>query len=161
MAGLSRLLTLSLVLLASSLASPSAEERPRVLAGFVLQSQHGPPSQVIATPEALAEFVACLPEELPHKQQPAPSNPDALRTGSLTLDFRTEVLVVCVHRDTISAFPDYKGVVVESEFMMADFDVPAPPPESRPYGWGVYTAVILPKSSLPIRVRETAVKGNW
>ena len=156
------MLVLSLVLLAALPRDLAAQEQPyRVLSGFVLQSEFGPPSCVIQTPEELAEFVACLPERLPHMKEPAPPNPDPIRQPDFHLDFAKQVLVVCVQRDTISAFPRYKRVGAESEARVVDFDVPGRPPEARPYDWGVYTAVVLPRVGLPTRIREAAVKSDW
>lgn len=161
MSGVSKLLMLSLVLLAAGTVELPAQEGPAVKRGFVLQSSAGPATQVIQSPEALAAFVACLPERLPHMKEPAPLNPDPLRAGTLQLDFSREVLVVCVHRDTISAFPDYRGVCTETDARVVAFEVPDRPPEARPNGWGVYTAVVLPRCDLPTRIQEIAVKGSW
>jgi hypothetical protein len=161
---LSRFLALSLVLLSAPTPGQADQQQsgsagPLVLTGFVRQSDLGPGSKVIETAEQLADFVSCLPDELPSKKQPAPPNPDRFRHG-FSPDFSQEVLVVVVHRDTISAFPVYKGLKVNSDGRVVKFDVPGPPPEARPYGWGVYTAVILPRSSLPTKIQETAVQGD-
>lgn len=161
MARASRILTLSLVLLSFGGHRSAAQGQARVWQGFVLQSELGPASQVIDSPEALAQFIACLPERLPHMKEPAPLNDDPLREPGFSLDFEHSLLVVCVHRDTISAFPEYKGNQAEPDARMVDFDVPSPPPEARPYDWGVYTAVLLPKGDLPTRIRTTEVEGNW
>lgn len=164
---LSRCLALSLVFLAATTPGQadqqqqqSGDSAPQVLRGFVRQSELGPGSRVIETAEQLAEFVSSLPDELPSKKQPAPPNPDRFRHG-FSPDFSQEVLVVVVHRDTISAFPVYKSLEVCADSRVIKFDVPGPPPEARPYGWGVYTAVILPRSSLPTKIQETAVQGDW
>lgn len=151
----SRPLLLSLVLLAT-VAPGLAQPEPEVMRGFVLQTKAGPCSTVIETPEELARFIACLPADLPQKREPAAPNPDPLRQKGFSLDFSRQVLAVVVHRDTISAFPEFRGV--QGDLVM--FDVPGRPPEARPYDWGVYTAVILPRGKA-WKIEQKAVDPVW
>ena len=147
---LRRLSVLLLVLLGCGAPSQSQVE-PRVLNGFVLQEKGGAFDQVIGSEEQFRTFVAAIPSTLPDKRRADRPNPDPLR-GDFRIDFSKQVLVVAVHRDTLSAFPEYLGTSKEADGISVDFTIPEPPPEARPYGWGVYTAVLLPKSEHPHRI---------
>lgn len=157
-----------LAMLGPGQAKPPAKEGPKVMRGFVLQGSHepvadilkGPNSGVIETPEQLASFAACIPEHLPHKKNPAPPNPDPLRK-SFKLDFSREMMVIVVHHDTISAYPKFQGVEESGQVRVVKFDLPGRPAESRPYGWGVYTAVILPKVAVPTELKLKPVPSEW
>lgn len=150
----------SLAALSSAHASPHGQDMsgPNVLRGLVLQSQSGPASQVIDSQEALADFVSCLPDKLPSMKQPAKANPDPMRQKGFTVDFSTEVMVVVVQRDTLSAYPKYQGVETGPGGRVVKFALPQPPAEARPYNWGVYTAVILPRAGGPVTIKQTALK---
>lgn len=130
-----------------------SQEAPRVLGGYILQEKSSAVDQVITTREQLAEFVACISPTLPDKRHPDRPNPDPLR-GEFSIDFDKEILAIAVHRDTISAFPIFLGRSMDGEGISVDFEIPEPPPEARPYGWGVYTGVILPKTEIPTRIER-------
>ncbi len=133
-----------------------ADETPRVLGGYLLQENSAAVDQVITSKEELAKFAACIPATLPQKRGPEPPNPDPLR-GDFTVDFEKEILVIAVHRDTLSAFPNFLGTSMDGEGISVDFEIPEPPPEAKPDGWGVYTAVVLPKSDIPTRIERIRV----
>jgi hypothetical protein len=151
------LVALTLWLSVGTVADLPDADSPRLYRGHLLQGAIGPASRVIDTPEALAEFVSCLPPDLPSKRQPAPANPDPLRLPGFQLDFAKEVLVVAVHLDTVSAFPEYRGVRQEQVL----FEISDPPPEARPYGWGVYTGVVLPRRQSGWKIQLTMVEKSW
>lgn len=117
-------------------------------------------SVLIENETQMADFLATLPADLPSKREPAPPNPDPLRKGH-KIDFSKNVLAVVIHRDTISAYPTYQGLEATKGARVVKFDVPSPPPEARPYGWGVYSAVVLPKAGDPLTVEIKDVKGDW
>ncbi len=156
-------------LVALAMLSPSGAEEIKPMRGFFLHGEPGPGQKaspetstflVIENERQFADFVGSLPDEVPSMKEPAPANPDPLRKG-YEIDFSKNVLVVAIHRDTISAFPVYKGVQSTKGARVVKFDIPSPPPEARPYGWGVYNAVVLDKAGKPIKVETADVKGHW
>ncbi len=132
-----------------------AQEAPRTVRGYVLQERESAVDQLITSKEELAKFLACIPENLADKRGRKRPNPDPLR-GAFVIDFQKDVLVIAVHRDTLSAYPNYLGRSSGKKGASARFEIPERPPEAKPDGWGVYTGVVLPKSGAPTRIERVS-----
>lgn len=111
--------------------------------GYVYLNGVTPESYIIESPEQLKAFVSTLAPVLPHKILPAPPNPDPFRTG-FTVDFESSVIAVAVGRNRISDHPSYLGTdTFTNGNRRVRFALSAPTAQAYPFGWGVYSAVIL------------------
>ena len=98
-----------------------------------------------------------LPKVTPYKTLPATPNPDRFLNGYIP-SFEQELLVVAVGRDRIDDWPVFRGVeIAEDGARLVLFDLPKRSAKTFPYGWGVYTAVVIPRSELETRVVITRV----
>ena len=137
---------------------PTAEASP--MRGYVFLTGITPESYLITSPEQLKTFVSTLPPVTPYKILPAPKNPDPLLTG-FTVDFQSEVIAVAVGKNRTSRHPVYEGVSESRDgTRLVNFTLPAPTAEAYPFGWGVYTAVVLPRVSARTRIAVSTPKGR-
>lgn len=134
----------------------------KVLGGYLYQNAITPDSILITTVEEYKAFVAMLPPVTPYKILPAPANPDPLLKG-YEWDFEESVLAVAVGRNRISRAPIFEEVR-EYEDGSRDilFRLSAPTAEAYPFGWAVYTAVVVPRrnASTTIIVRSVPIEGE-
>ena len=126
----------------------------RILKGWVFfdEEKASPEVLIIEDLDSFRKFQKQLPERKPSKKQPAPENEDPFRKLD-AVDFATERVVIVSRSQTISAHPIYLATDTQSDQVVVWFEIPEPPPEARPYGWGVYRAVVLPQSEKPIVVK--------
>lgn len=140
----------------------SDETETRVMRGYILQNGITPESYVIENAEQMKAFVSTLPLTVPTKTVPAPANTDPLLKGP-AIDFSSNVLVVAVGRDTISRYPRYLGIeTLRDGTRQVVFSFTRKQGEPYPFGWAVYTAVVLPRVEALTVVRvDTVVKKSW
>ena len=114
---------------------------------------NGPPSgyEIISDRKALSAFQKRIPKKRPSKKHPAPKNEDPLLSEK-PIDFSKERLVVVWRDQTISAHPRLIGHRKSSTSHVLEVLIPQPPPEARPFGWGVYRAFVLPKDKRKVTV---------
>lgn len=138
------MLLVALVLMPHGLAQTVQNDDGAVLMqGYVYLTGVTPESYIIESPEQLKAFVSTLAPVLPHKILPAPPNPDPFRTG-FTVDFKSSVIVVAVGRNRISDHPRHLGTdTFTNGNRRVRFALSAPTAQAYPFGWGVYSAVIL------------------
>lgn len=108
----------------------------------------------------LEEFRKRLPEVVPSKRKPAPTNPDKLLTGSL-VDFGKQRLLILARSETTSTHPEVLSHKQDDSRHLFEIGIPEPPPEARPYGWGVYIAIPLPRDGKAVQVEFKATPGRW
>ena len=123
----------------------SAQEGPEQFKGWVYYETHhpSPHHELIRSEKALNEFRKRIPKHRPTKKKPAPAHDDPLAKEG-RIDFSKYLLIVVSRDDTLSAYPVLTGVVETKEQVVVWFELPEPPPEAMPYGWGTYRAVLLP-----------------
>lgn len=136
-----------------SLLAPSGAQE--MLGGYLVQTAITPESYQITNSQDLQSFVTMLPKATPFKTLPATPNPDPLLRGYAP-DFERSVLYVATGRDRIDQPPVYQGV----EFLtdgtrLVKFFLPRRTSPTHPYGWAVYTGVVLPRSDGLTRVVVT------
>lgn len=88
-------------------------------------------------------FIARLPARRIQQRQPAPPSTDPLRARP-PIDFAHEVLIAVVRPQTLSAVPDVE-VATDRGVLHVRYTLPPRPPEARPYGIGVYHAIVVPR----------------
>lgn len=144
------LITLGLALPAAS--QPVEEPQNATIGGFLYQTANTPQSYLITNEMELKSLVAMLSPVKPYKNLPAPPSHDRFLNGFVP-DFEKSVLVVAVGRNRIENPPVYEGTEVLSDgTRQVYFQLPPPPEGAYPYGWAVYTAVLLPRVQGPTRV---------
>jgi hypothetical protein len=99
----------------------------------------------------LKAFVAQLPPTIPYKTIPAPANPDPFLHG-FEVDFEQSVIVVAIRRNGIDKHPVYEGMEDTASERQVFFAIAAPTPEAYPFGWAVYSALVLPRDEGPYKV---------
>ncbi len=139
-------------------------EAPEVLQGYLILDGVTPESYLLTTPEQLQAFVKTLPPHTPYKVLPAPPNPDPFLKG-FSVDFEQSVIAVAVGRNRIARHPVYLGTRQTADGgRQVLFSLPAPTPEAFPFGWGVYSAVVLPRvegaTSVVVRSEETRLRRD-
>lgn len=108
--------------------------------------------QILDSQEALEAFRKSLPVRVPSKKHPAPANPDVLLNSSL-VDFSRQRLLILARGETISTHPKVLSQKESKDTIVFKVELPEPPPEARPFGWGVYIAVPLPKNGKKVDVQ--------
>jgi hypothetical protein len=160
---LTRLLC-SLGLLGLLALPAAAQTQGQTIQGYLYQTAITQESYLLTNPQELQSFVAWLSPVLPYKTLPAPPNPDPFLKG-FTVDFEQNVIAVAVARDRISDPPSYLGTVpLEDGTRQARFELSAPDrSKPSPFGWAVYTAVVLPREQAPttVLVRTLPSHKRW
>jgi hypothetical protein len=135
-----------------SLASPA--EPPEQFKGWVYfeENNRSPHFQILDNQEDLEQFRKRIPKQIPSKKKPAPPNEDPLLESG-RIDFQKNILLVVTRGQTLSAYPVLENIEESEEQVVLLFDLPEPPPESRPYGWGTYRAVLLPVQNKQYKVK--------
>ncbi len=163
---LRKLVLLTLTLLALTLPTIAQDEdQPEsdVMQGYIYQNALTPESYLITSAEELKAFVQYLPPVTPYKTLPAPPNPDPFLNG-FTIDFEQSVVAVAVGRNRIVGFPEYKGTEeFENGGRDVHFTIPAPTTNAYPYGWAIYSAVVLPRTEGKTRlvVQNLKKEPSW
>lgn len=135
-----------------SAPEPVTSPLPARTQGFVHLTGITPKFYVIKNAAELKAFVDSIPAVTPYKTLPAPPNQDLLRRGA-TVNFVRDVLVVAIGANRVSRHPEYQGFdEYDDGSRDVFFTLPAPTPEAFPFGWGVYTAIVLPRVSGPTTV---------
>lgn len=136
-----------------SVCGPSAAQ-PNQFKGWVFFEKDDEPLQsvILRNEKELEVFRKRIPKQVPTKKHPAPANKDPLLSGS-PVDFTKHILVLALRDETISAHPSYLASDSQQDKVVVWFEIPEPPPEARPFGWGVYRGVLIPKTSKPIIVK--------
>lgn len=144
----------SVVLLLCVLAPLAAQEPTSQYKGWVYHGESHPSPEhiLIDSDKDLDGFRERIPQNRPTKKQPAPANNDPLLKHG-EVDFSKHVLFVVTRNQTISAYPEFLGTEDSGDDVVLRFRIPEPPPEARPYGWGTYRAVLLPRSDRAYRVK--------
>lgn len=115
------------------------------MGGYLTQTAATPESYLIENAQQLESFVTMLPKVTPFKTLPASPNPDPFLDG-YSPDFEEEILIVATGRDRITDPPVFLGVETsEDGTRLVRFELPQRTTKTYPYGWGVYTAVVLPR----------------
>lgn len=115
--------------------------------GYLYQNALTQESYLITSEQELKDFVQYLPPVVPYKVLPAPPNLDPLLHG-FAIDFEENVLAVAVARNRIEGFPVYHGVTeLPSGERTVHFTIPVPTAKAYPYGWAIYSAVVLPRTN--------------
>lgn len=138
-------------------------ETVKVMQGYLFQNALTQESYLITNDEELKAFVQYLTPTLPYKKLPAPPNPDPFLKG-FTIDFEENILAVTVGRNRISGFPEYQGTEeFEDGTRDVHFTIPVPKEHAYPYGWAIYSAVILPRTDgqTKIVVKTLQRKPSW
>lgn len=160
---LRRLVPLLLFALWLPCQAQEVSDEPRLMRGYILQNAITPESYVIENSEQLKAFVATLPSTVPSKIVPAPANKDPLLKGGTPIDFDSNILVVAVGRNTISRYPRYTGTewLADGSRQVA-FRYTVKQSEPYPFGWAVYSALVLPRVEEPTVVQvTTVVERSW
>jgi hypothetical protein len=110
-----------------------------------------PQTLIIRTVGELKAFQARLPDRVPSKKHPAPENKDPLRSAS-PVDLEKHILIVALRSGTISAHPVHLATSKGETGVTVTFSTPDPPAEARPYGWGVYRAILIPRTKKTITI---------
>ena len=134
----------------------------QTLGGYLHQTAITPESYLITSPEELKSFVERLPPVLPYRTLPARPNPDPLLKG-YEIDFEKQLLAIAVGRNRIDKPPVYQGIEeLQDGSRRVHFTLSAPTPDAYPFGWAVYTAIILERRDTPTSVVVTtkALKRN-
>lgn len=133
---------------------------PQVMQGYIFQTMTTPESYLIANGEELKAFVATLPPYTPYKVLPAPVNNDPFLHG-FSPDFENEVLVIAVGHDRITNNPIFMGLANSSQGEReVNFGLTAKTLEPYPYGWAVYSALILPRIQGPTSIKILSLPAN-
>lgn len=120
--------------------------------GYLIQTAITPESYQIANTRDMESFRELLPKVTPYKTLPATPNPDRFLTG-YTPDFEESVLVIATGRDRIGDPPVFQGIeTAEDGARVVRFFLPDRSPQTHPYGWAVYTGLVLPRISGETRV---------
>jgi hypothetical protein len=157
-----RHLTIALLALTSLLVSPSVAQ-PQEIKGYLYQTALTPESYLLTSPEELKAFTSMLSPVLPYKTLPAPANPDPFLKG-FTVDFEQNVIAVAVGRNRINRNPSYAGIDEwDDGSRQVRFLLSAPTSEPYPFGWAVYTAVVLPRveGRTTVLVKTLPNKDRW
>ncbi len=117
---------------------------------WIMYDEPEPTHYVIRDQESFDRFRRMIPEEVPSKKRPAPDNDDPWLKQRP--DFSKEMLVVVARGGTISSHPKLVRQEELKDGVKLVVELPEPPPEARPYGWGVYLAVRLPASTGKVTV---------
>lgn len=154
-----KLLLLTLALVAMIFPTLAQDEvEPEVMRGYIYQNALTPESYLITSPEELKAFLQYLPPVTPYKTLPAPLNPDPFLHG-FAVDFEQSVLAVAVGRNRIVGFPEYRGTEeFEGGERSIHFTIPAPATNAYPYGWAIYSAVVLPRTEGKTRLVVESLK---
>jgi len=113
--------------------------------GFLTQTAATPQSYLIENSQQLESFVTMLPKVTPFKTLPASPNPDPFLEG-YSPNFEEKVLIVVTGRDRITDPPVFLGVETsEDGIRRVRFELPERTTKTYPYGWAVYTGVVLPR----------------
>ena len=131
-------------LVSVGLCQPLEDKPLRQLEGFLQQTAITQESYLITDEKALKEFVDRIPPVLPYKTLPATPNPDPF-LKDLKIDFEESIVVVAVGRDRIADRPVFKGLERAEGVRYVDFILPERTARTYPYGWAVYTALVLPR----------------
>lgn len=121
---------------------------PKTYQGFIYTDETGQVTQVIRNQAQLDKFRKRIPSELPSMKRPAPPNNDPLLSD--TFDFSREMLVVAGRGDNLSARPRLLKIK-DGDHLETVWSLPEKPPEAKPYGWGTYSAVVVPASNKEVR----------
>jgi hypothetical protein len=154
LSSLGRLLMVAAWLLLPCPAQTVTEEvkPPTVMQGYLYQNGITPESYLLTTAEELKAFVSTLPPVTPYKNLPAPPNPDPFLHG-FTVNFDHSVVAVAVGRNRIDRNPRYEGIdKLPDGSRRVRFSLSAPTAKAYPFGWAVYSAVVLPRSEAPTTV---------
>lgn len=139
-------LALMMMTLPTLAQTEEVDEGPEVMRGHVYQNALTQESYLITSAEELKAFILYLPPVTPYKKLPAPPNPDPFLKG-FTVDFEQDVIAVTVGRNRITGYPEYNGVEeFENGERLVHFTIPAPSAEAYPWGWAIYSAVVLPRT---------------
>lgn len=123
--------------------------------GYLIQTAITPESYQITNTQDLQSFVTLLPKATPFKTLPATPNPDPFLKGYAP-NFEEKVLIVATGRDRIEQPPIFQGVESLADgTRLVKFFLPDRSSPTYPYGWAVYTAVVLPKIDALTRVVVT------
>jgi hypothetical protein len=144
---------LLIVLLTTVLAAHTLAQE--TLGGYLIQTALTPESYQITTARELQSFVSMLPKVTPFKTLPATPNPDPFVKGySPNLD--ENILVIATGRDRIGQPPIFQGIeILEDGTRLVKFLLPPRTAQAYPYGWGVYTGVVLPRTEAATKVLVT------
>ena len=130
--------------------------------GYIFQNGITPEGYVIENAEQLKAFVTTLPLTVPSKTVPAPPNADPPLKGE-TIDLEANTLVIAVGRNTISRYPRYLSTdILGDGTRQVSFSYTVVQSEPYPFGWAVYSALVLPRINATTRVKvETTIKRSW
>lgn len=157
-----RLLNLFLVLLALALPAlcqefSTEQPAPNKWGGYLYQNAITPESYLITNVKDLEQFVARIPPVTPYKTLPAPPNPDPL-LKDFQLNFEESILAIAVGRNRIKNPPTFQGVSTTADgSRQVNFSLPAPTAEAYPFGWAVYSAIIIPRTEGATRIVVTTL----
>ncbi len=147
------LLLVFTVLTVTGASLAQSEEKSKQYQGHILvEAGSGCHGETIRTKEDYQRFQQRIPPILPSKRRPPEENPDPLRT-TLPWEFTTEMVLLAVRSDTLSAVPELHNLIEDEEEIVVTFVLEPPPPEAYPYGWGVYRAIVVPRSDKKVRYR--------
>jgi hypothetical protein len=131
-----------------------AQEVKAQFKGWVYFEEHHPDPhyQIFDNEKALDEFRGRIPRLRPQMKKPAPPNEDPLLEKN-KIDFTKYRLLVVTWGQTLSAYPVLEDIEETPDEVVLIFDLPEPPPEAMPHGWGTYRAVLLPIYHKPFKVK--------
>ena len=144
---------LSLLMLLALWGSSSAS--PETYKGWVFLDEKEHPAVEVIVIESAKQFNAWqkrLPDKVPSKKRPGPANPDPLRKPN-AIDFSKHRLLVLERAQTLSGYPAFVELKESDDEILAVFKLPELVPEARPFGWGAYRAVLIPRVGKSIQVK--------
>lgn len=148
-----------LTLLAPATAQPGTFPG-QPFGGYLTQTAITQESYLITNAHELNSFIEFLPKVTPYKNLPATPNPDRFLNG-YSPDFEESILVLATGRDRITDPPVFQGVeTAEDGTRVVKFYLPDRSTQTHPYGWAVYTGVVLPRFSGATRVLVTTPEGD-
>ena len=110
------------------------------------------PLIVVRNAKEYAQFLDRIPKKQISKTRPAPLNTDPLLKRP-RIDFQKHTLLVLT-RPSMTR-PKFTSVIGNSKSLDVSANFPRELPAARPIHIGTYTAVLIPQSSLPIRLKTT------
>ena len=147
-------------LLLLTLLAPAMAQSGQILGGYLTQTAITQESYLITNTQELNSFMEFLPKVTPYKTLPATPNPDRFLNGYAP-NFEESILVVATGRDRITDPPVFQGLeTLEDGTRVVKFYLPDRSTQTHPYGWAVYTCVVLPRVSGATQVLVTTPAGD-
>lgn len=141
-----------LILLALCAPAWGQEGATRSVSGYLMQTAITPPVYQLNSAQDLQSFVVMLPRAEPFKTLPADPNHDPFLHG-YSPNFEESFVIIATGRDRIDNAPVLVGIEMAADgTRIVEFEVADRNNRPYPYGWAVYSGVVLPRIDAPTKV---------